>query len=61
LAATVCNPSDVVVPGGEKLVFYGNATDSWNLTGTKPNTSYRIVALTGAFRIGELRLSYERE
>lgn len=61
LAASICNPSGSIVPGGEKLVFFGNATDSWYLTGTKPNTSYRIVSLTGAFRIGELRLTYEKE
>ena len=61
LAASICNPSGSIVPGGEKLVFFGNATDSWSLTGTKPNTSYRIVSLTGAFRIGELRLTYEKE
>ena len=59
LAANICSPSGSEIGGGEKRVFYGNATDTWNLSGTWENTSYRICALTGAFRIGELRLTYE--
>ena len=58
LAANICTSSGTEVGGGEKLVFYGDATDTWNLSDTKPDISYRIVALTGAFRMGELRLTY---
>ena len=57
--ADICTLAGTVVSGGEKITFYGNATDSWILSGTRENTSYRIVCRSGAFRMGEIRLTYE--
>lgn len=48
------------VHGGEPLIFLGNATDTWELQGTSPGESYRILAPSGAFHISEIRLSYEK-
>ena len=58
-SASIETASGKRVSGGEKLVFWGNGTDSWTLSGTQENTSYRIVAADKYFRIGELRLVYK--
>ena len=51
------NPAD----GGDRLLFYGNATDGWELNHTLGNTAYQLVcdSNSGRFVIGELRLTYE--
>ncbi len=48
------------VSGGEQLIFRGNATDTWELEGTRSGESYRILADKASFRISEIRLSYEK-
>lgn len=60
-SALISEVSGMAVPGGEKMTFYGNATDGWTLKKTREGVSYNIVCGSGAFRIGELMLSYEQE
>lgn len=57
--AEICSLAGSAISGGEKLAFFGNATDSWILSGTQENTPYRIVCRSNAFRMGEIRLTYE--
>lgn len=58
--AQITDMSGNTIQGGKELVFYGNVTDSWNVTGTEPGTSYRIVSTSETFRIGEIRLTYRK-
>lgn len=48
------------VKGGEELLFTGNCSDDWNLSGTTAGKEYYLVAQTAVFTMGELRLTYSK-
>lgn len=60
-SARIVSETGESVPGGGPLLFMGNASDTWELEGTLPGASCRILSEKAAFRISEIRLAYEKE
>lgn len=58
-AAYMSDSNGETILGGDRLPFFGNATDGWILSNTAENTSYSIVSDSKCFLIGEIRLTYE--
>ena len=57
-SAQITDSSGSIVPGGAKLVLWGECADSWTLENTKGNTSYYLSSTGDLFRLGNIRLTY---